>query len=127
MRNDLLGAHEQVSIGNFRHMRQPDRFLTSSNNRTHFLLLCNVVIKQERSASEGDRRKCVRAGSVWLPINSGSQKQEFPFFGPAVRAEVHVACRLRIKNVGSRSEKDLCCIKCFSQTNETIPQRQKRR
>lgn len=31
------------------------------------------------------------------------------------------------KNAGSRCEKRLCCIKGFSQTNETIPQRQKRR
>lgn len=64
-----------------------------------FLVLFNVMIIQERSTSENDRRKCVRADSVWLHINRISQKQEFPFFGTAVRAEVHVTCRPWIKNV----------------------------
>lgn len=64
-----------------------------------FLVLFNVMIIQERSTSENDRRKCVRVDSVWLHINRISQKQEFPFFGTAVRAEVHVTCRPWIKNV----------------------------
>lgn len=56
-------------------------------------------MKQEQPTSENDRRKCARANSIWLYINSISQKQEFPFFffGEGVRAEARVTRRLWIK------------------------------